>query len=180
MSASPKPSDDDKVEVLLFDIGVLHKSVHESARVVCSQRGIPLRLIDLTYFEDESQSSPPHEGMFPQAVLLQGSKVLGRNYSQIHTPKTFSIWLNGAFDSSPRPIDLRTVAKQPTIRREDLHRKNGNRQKGKLDSRQRQDVRQLLTVRPSQFTPYLRTLHAVITGRGLPPQDGEVNNLNFR
>ena len=169
----------EELEVLLFDIGIRHQSVHESARAVCSQRGIPLREVDLTFFEDDALSSPPHEVMFPQAVLLKGSKVLGRNYSQIHTPKTFSIWLNGAFDSSPRPIDLRTVAKQPTIRREDLHRKNGNRQKGKLDSRQRQDVRQLLSVRPSQFTSYLRTLHAVITGRGLPPQEGVITCLHY-
>ena len=169
----------EELEVLIFDIGIWHQSVHESARVVCSQRGIPLREIDLTFFEDDALSSPPYEGMFPQAVLVKGSKVLGRDYTELHTPKSFSIWLNRAFDSNPRPIDLRTMAKQPIIRCEDLYRKNGNRQKRKLDSRQRLDVRHLLSVRPLRFTPYLRTLHAVITGRGLPPQEGVVTCLHY-
>ena len=84
----------EELEVLIFDIGIRHQSVHESARLVCSERGIPLREIDLTFCENESIAVQYGVKPFPQCVLIQGSKVIGRTVFVIQTPKSISDWID--------------------------------------------------------------------------------------
>ena len=171
----------EELEVLLFDIGVLHKSVHESARLVCSERGIPLREIDLTYFEDEKLVSPLDEKLFPQCVLVRGSKVLSRNSAAIHTPKTFSLWLNWAFERETRKINIRALIKESKRRGENLLRTNRNPQKGELrpKNQERLKIRQMLKSRPSQLEPSILALHKEINRRYLA-QDLPKVFMNFR
>ena len=181
MNASREPSDDDKVEVLLFDVGVLHKSVHESARLVCSERGIPLREIDLTYFEDEKLVSPPDEKLFPQCVLVRGSKVLSRNSAVIHTPKTFSLWLNWAFERETRKINIIALVKESKRRGENLLRTNGSGHKGELrpKNQERLKIRQMLKNHPSKLEPSILALHKEINRRHLTRDLPKVF-MNFR
>ena len=171
----------EELEVLIFDIGTMHQSVHESARAVCSERGIPLREIDLTFFEDEKLVSPLDEKLFPQCVLLRGSQVLSRNSAGIHTPKTFSFWLSWAFERESRKINICALVKESKRRGENLFRTNETRRKGQLrpKNQERLKIRQMLKSRPSQLEPSILDLHKKINRRYLR-QDLPKVFMNFR
>lgn len=86
----------DELEILLFDIRSIYKTVHESARAICSERGIPLRVIDLAIQENEKVATQYGVKAFPQCVLVRGDKVIGRNSVVIQTPKAFSDWIENS------------------------------------------------------------------------------------
>lgn len=88
----------EELEVLIFDMGVMYKSVHESARLVCPERGIPLREIDLSFFENESIAAQYGVKPFPQCVLVRGSTVIGRTSNAIQSPKSVSDWIDKSLE----------------------------------------------------------------------------------
>ena len=88
----------EELEVLIFDMGIMYRSVHESARLVCSQRGIPLREIDLSFFENESIAALYGVKPFPQCVLVRGSTVIGRTSNAIQSPKSVSDWIDKSLE----------------------------------------------------------------------------------
>ncbi|MEI6323694.1 MAG: hypothetical protein WCP60_11425 [bacterium] len=86
----------DNLEIIVFDLCNIYKSVHESARVVCAERGITLREVDLKFRENEKIATQYGVVPFPQCVFARGSKVIGRTSWAIQTPKTLSTLLDQA------------------------------------------------------------------------------------
>ena len=86
------------IEILLFDIGLhYYGAVHESAREVCEQRGIPLRELDITKQMDLARQYQVLN--FPQCILLRDGRIIGETHVIFHTPATFSTWLDDLLES---------------------------------------------------------------------------------
>jgi hypothetical protein len=82
----------DDLEILLFDIETLYARVHQSAREVCSDRGIRLREIDLSNNWDLAKQHEVRH--FPQCLLFRNGKLIGENHFIFHSPQTFSDWID--------------------------------------------------------------------------------------
>ena len=86
----------DNLEIIVFDLCNIYKNIHESARVVCAERGIPLREVDLKFGENEKIATQYGVGPFPQCVFARGSKAIGRSEGVIQSPKYISTLLDKA------------------------------------------------------------------------------------
>ncbi len=91
----------ERLEILLFDMCEMYKSVHHSARRVCSARGIALRELDLDEHRDLANAHQVRH--FPQWLLFREGRLVGETHSACHTPTTFAAWLDESLSAGGAP-----------------------------------------------------------------------------